>query len=124
MKGKIELRYTTPNISRLRTRLSETPQDLTSSLREIISKSAAKVIEANQCQFKARVIELLNQRYPELKYSSKAHKDAINSVLNDFFSIYVEATKEEFEARFGKDVTSESSDVTSESSDATLEFED
>jgi hypothetical protein len=101
MKGKLNLRFFAPNVSRVRTRMKEVPADFTSTLRTIFAEAAAEVIEMNQIQFKAAVIQKVAEAYPDVDFTSTANKNAVESVLQDFYTIFVTASKEEFDARFG-----------------------
>jgi len=101
MKGKLNLRFFAPNVAKVRTRMKEVPADFTPTLRAVLAEAAAEVIEKNQIDFKAAVIAKVAEAYPDVEFTSAANRNAVESVLQDFYAIFVSPTKEEFDKRFG-----------------------
>jgi hypothetical protein len=100
MKGKIELRYSAPNVAKVRTRLENVPADFTQSLRTIFTQAAAEVVEENNYAFRAKVIAKVAATYPDLK-ASPVNFNSINNHLNSFYQIIVATSAAELDERTG-----------------------
>jgi len=98
MRGKIDLRFSMPNSSKVRTRLEDT-EGFTTTLRQVLAEAVAEVAEENQVALKAKVISKLNAAGVKVKAE---HKDAVDSVMKDFFTTYFAIGAAEAAVKFGK----------------------
>jgi len=98
MKGKIDLRFSMPNSSKVRTRL-EVTEDFTPNLRKVLAEAVAEVAEEQQVAIKAKVIAKLIEGGLKVK---PEHKEAVESVMKDFFTTYFVIGAEAAAARFSE----------------------
>lgn len=100
MKGKIDLRFSSPNVSKIRNRLSTTPVDFTKNLRSVFAEAVESTLEKHAYTFKSECIRLLNEKYSFDSLIKSSHIDAVCNPFNDFFStsfaIGPEAAKQKF----------------------------
>jgi len=97
MKGKGTYRFNLPNVSRLRSRVSEPSSELTSQIREKLQEIACRQLNAAQLSIKA---ELINYVVTDLglEFKTPANeaqvKDLTNSIFDSFFAPTPEALAE------------------------------
>lgn len=101
MKGKGSFRFDAPNIGRLRNRVANPTQELTSQLREQLQVIAAKVLNANTLQIKAELISFVVNELG-LEFETPEKRAQVTDLTNSIFDTYFAATPEALEALTGK----------------------
>lgn len=97
MKGRIDLRYDLPNLSKVRTRLETIPTDFTQAARAALAEAVQEVCDEQQTAIKAKVIEKLGVS----GLAKKEHEAALTSVSKDFFTSFYAIGAEAAKAKFG-----------------------
>lgn len=84
MKGKIDVRFAMPNIARLRSRLENPPQELTSDLREALKSAVVQSLNEANLSIKAKMIEYVGSRQ-DLKFKTKQHQSQVMNLTAGIF---------------------------------------
>jgi hypothetical protein len=109
MKGKLELRFIAPNVSKLRSRVENPSKDLSAQVRSIINEAVAEVAESNQYELKAKILKKVAamEASGAIKFNNPQHRAQVFDITGDIFSTAFTATAEEFEKRFPSDEKTE-----------------
>lgn len=118
MKGRLELRFIAPNSGRLRARVENPSETLSSDVRTILAEAAAEVLEGSQFELKAKILKKIaaKEAAGEIKFNNPQHRAQVFDVTSDIFSTAFAPNKESFEARFPSEKSDkeEKSDADSE----------
>lgn len=93
MKQKIVLTAEVPNVSRVKSRLVETPANFTLQMREIVSKAAAIVLNKNILQMRMEIIRMFDEAGFQYKptVSGQDYRIQLTNLLEPFFDVVVVA---------------------------------
>ena len=102
MKGKMELRFIAPNVSKVRTRVENPTPELTSQIRQFLNEAVVEVAENSQYEIKAKVLKKIAalETSGKIKFNNPQHRAQVFDVTSDIFNTAFTVTAEELEARF------------------------
>lgn len=125
MKGKFDIRFASPNVARLRSRLENPPQELTSDLRDALKSAVVTCLNEANLAIKAKMIDYINSR-TDLKYKSKQHQAQVCNLTSGIFeTVFAADAKslndligEEAEEAEGESAEGDTADVCVEATEA------
>lgn len=99
MRGKLDIRFNMPEVSKLRTRIESPDKGLTQELRAAAAEIACEVINENVLSFKAKMIERVSEMGLDFK-DAKAEA-SVKNVMGGIFNIATAPTTELLDALCG-----------------------
>lgn len=113
MKGKLGIRFQMTNLPRLRSRVENPTQELSSQMREQLAVIASKVLNANALAIKAEMINFVVNDLG-LAFKTDASRAQVVDLTNSIFDSYFAPTPEALAALTGIAADSEGEAETEE----------